>query len=66
VVYSECVLVLLFVWQVSWTNGVANDIASWIGLEKNDGSPLWLGLIWQIIIATFSVIQWNVNMVCVY
>ncbi len=64
VVYSQCVLVLLFVWQLNWTEMFLEHSVwvSIVGLRHFD--HLVLDMVWYMVIATFSVIQWKVKKVC--
>lgn len=64
VIYAQCVLVTLFVWQLSWTENVEHHtiLGDVVGLRHFEN--LWRDMIWYWVIVVFSVIQWNVNIVC--
>ena len=65
VLYSQAVLLMLFVWQLSWTNATENRhriLEEIVGLSHFNN--LWRSTIWNLLIVVFSVIQWNVNSVC--
>jgi hypothetical protein len=64
VFYSQAVLLMLFVWQLSWTKHAEDEdptLKDVVGLSHF--SNLWKSTIWNLLVVIFSVIQWNVNLV---
>eukprot|EP01105_Mastigella_eilhardi_P010937 TRINITY_DN2524_c0_g1_i4.p1 TRINITY_DN2524_c0_g1~~TRINITY_DN2524_c0_g1_i4.p1 ORF type:complete len:2370 (-),score=537.29 TRINITY_DN2524_c0_g1_i4:78-7187(-) len=65
VCYSQIVLLVLYIWQIHWTDkatSTATDILGLLHFEEQ-GKPVWKGMAWQIAIALFVLVQWNVNLV---
>lgn len=64
VIYAQAVVALLFVWQISWNYESQNSefLKETVGLQYY--SNLWRSTILNLVIVAFSVIQWNVNAVC--
>eukprot|EP01133_Synstelium_polycarpum_P001527 gene1527-1783_t len=61
IVYAQSVLLLLYVWQLSWLSSIDNSTTRLIGVIKYTDEPLFVGLIWHLVIITFTLTQWNVN-----
>ncbi|GAM18094.1 hypothetical protein SAMD00019534_012690 [Acytostelium subglobosum LB1] len=64
VVYAQAVVVLLYAWQIQPTDSLEDATTEMIGLvhfEKQRGQAVWFGMIWQVVIVTFSLIQWNLS-----
>jgi hypothetical protein len=66
VLYAQGVVLLLFVWQLSWTESTEEShpiLNTIVGLKHFEN--LWLDTVWNLIIVIFAVIQWNVNLVSI-
>ncbi|KAL6047282.1 hypothetical protein QOT17_021747, partial [Balamuthia mandrillaris] len=59
VIYTEGVIVTLYVWQLTWTEKYEGYTTKLIGLEHFDKAER--GLFWHLIILLFSVVQYEVN-----
>lgn len=59
ILYTELVIALQFVWQVSWTLAIENDVTRLFGLYHFGSN--WAGFAWSIVILVFTILQQNLT-----